>query len=493
MGKIQLTDFYLYRWRHFIGYGLILGLLVIFLLFVGQTVPGALSQEEMASVVNSSSIGIREEATLAIPNAPYYVLQKFSLDLFGVTPLGVKLPSLILAFIATVGAVLLLRRWFRSNVAILATLLMITTVEFLFIAQNGTPNIMFIVWSVWLLLTATQVTNKEGDHPKLWKALFFITAGLSLYTPLSLYLLIAIVSAAMLHPHVRFVLRQMSKTSLLLYSCLMIILLTPLGYFVSLRPELVLELLGKPAAWPPDFLHNAWLLVHRYFDTISPSTTALITPVFDPGRFILLALGAWQLARTHYNARSYTIATWLILLIPMLIINPEYSSITFVPFLILMASGVYFLLRSWYGMFPLNPYARVVGLIPLIVLVAGLVLSSIDRYIYSYQYGPTAISHFSRDSQLLNKRLAETKEPISIVVSQQELPFYQILANHAAKQNKSSIVVSSNPQQYFNTTGSVIVSKQAQVAYQNEAPLTIVTTSLAKDSDRFYIYKNTNK
>lgn len=491
MGKVQLTDFYFYRWRYAIGYGMIVLLLAIFLLFVGQTVPGALSQSEMDSVVLSSAIGITQPETLAIPNAPYYVLQKFSIDAFGITPLGVKLPSLMLAFVASIGAVVLLRRWFRPNVAILATLLLITTVEFLFTAQSGTPHILYIVWSVWLLLAATQVTNKDAPRPLLWKILFFTVVGLSLYTPLSLYLIVAILLAAMLHPHVRFVLRAMPKAPLFVYSWIALIIAAPLAYLTFLNPSLAFELLGKPAVWPPEILQNSWQLFHRYFDIYNPSTMALITPVFDPVRIILIGLGAWQLIRTTYHARSYTIGAWFVLVLPVLLLNPDYSSVMFVPFLILIASGMYFILRSWYGIFPLNPYARVVGLIPIVVLTAGLVLSSVDRYIYNYHYGPTAVSHFSRDSQLLTQRLKVTKEPVSIVVTPDEYKFYELLAKDVSERNKTSILVSSNPGRYFNSTASVIVSKQAQPAYVTQQPLNIIATGQAEDSDRFYIYKNT--
>lgn len=491
MGKVQLTDFYFYRWRYAIGYGMIVLLLAIFLLFVGQTVPGALSQAEMDSVVRSSAIGVTQPETLAIPNMPYYVLQKFSIDIFGITPLGVKLPSLIMAFVASIGAVLLLRRWFRPNVAILATLLLITTVEFLFMAQSGTPHIMHIVWSVWLLLTATQVTNKDATRPVLWRILFFITLGLSLYSPLNIFLIIAIFGAALLHPHVRFVLRAMPKTPLFIYSWLTVIIAAPLLYLIVLQPRLALDLLGMPTTWPPHLLQNSWQLFHQYFDIYNPSTSALITPVFDPVRLILIGLGVWQLIRTGYHARSYTIAAWIILILPVLLLSPDYSSVMFVPFLIIIASGLYFILRSWYGIFPLNPYARVVGLIPIVVLTAGLVLSSIDRYIYNYHYGPTAVSHFSRDSQLLTERLKLTKEPVTIVVTPDEYKFYELLTKDVAERNKSSIVISSNPERYFNATSSVIVSKQAQPAFVTKEPLGIIATGQAKDADRFYIYKNT--
>lgn len=491
MGKLEPSDFYFYRWRYAIGYGLIVAVLAIFLIFVGQNVPGALSEQEAQSVVHSANLNLGHLDTFTVLNAPYYSLQKLSLYFFGITSLGVKLPSLVLAFATAVGAALLLRRWFKPNVAILATLLLTTTMEFLYLAQSGTPDIMYMLWSVWLLLAATQVTNKEAKNPNLWRVIFFILAGLSLYTPLSLYLLIAIVSAALLHPHVRFVVKQIPLHLLIVLLAIMAICVAPLGYLISQRPALLLELLGKPTVWPPNLLHNGWQLVHQYFDFLNAATGPLATPVFGPGLFIIMVLGAWQLERTSYNARSYTLAAWLVLLLPIILINPAYSSITFVPTLLLIASGVYMLVRSWYGLFPRNPYARVVGLLPLVVLVSGLVLSNIDRYIYGYQYDPAITSYFSRDSKLLAEQLATTKDPVSMVVAPDQVDFYRIVTARAAKQNHMSIVLSSDPHQYFDKTATVIVSKEAQGSYQGQIPLDILTTSSANDSDRFYIYKNT--
>jgi Dolichyl-phosphate-mannose-protein mannosyltransferase len=493
MGKLEPSDFYFYRWRYYIGYGLIIALLAVFLIFVGQNVPGALSNQEMQSVVHAANLNLGHLDTFTVLNAPYYSLQKLSLYFLGISPLGVKLPSLILAFATAVGAALLLRRWFTPNVAILATLLLTTTMEFLYLAQSGTPDIMYMLWSVWLLLAATQVTNKEATRPNLWRVIFFILAGLSLYTPLSLYLLIAIISAALLHPHVRFVVKQIPLHMYTILLLIMGVCAVPLGYLISQRPMLLLELLGKPAAWPPDIIHNAWQLIHQYFDFLNAATDPLATPVFGPGLFIIMVLGAWQLAKTSYNARSYTLAAWLILLLPVVLINPAYSSITFVPTLLLIASGIFLLLRSWYGLFPRNPYARVVGLLPLVVLVSGLVLSGIDRYVYGYQYDPIIARHFSRDSQLLTKQLALTKDPVSVVATPDEVDFYRVVTARAAKDNHTSVVVSTDPRQYFDQTATVIVSHGARANYSGQAPLDIITTSAANDSDRFYIYKNTSK
>lgn len=493
MGKLQPTDFYLYRWRFFIGYAIVIVLLALFLLFVGQNVPGAITGTEMNAVVKSTAIDLQDPSAMAITSLPYHLLQRASIELFGVTIIGIKLPSLILSFITAIGAVLLLRRWFRPSVALLATILLVTTGQFLFVSQSGAPGIMYMLWSVWLLLAATMMTNKEASYPLVWRILFFVLVGLSLYTPLSLYLIIAIIAAALLHPHVRYVLKRMNGNSLLLLTIVAIVLVAPLGYLISERPALGLELLGKPAEWPPQLLENGWQLLRQYFDFFNPQARTLMVPVFGFGALALIILGAWQLVKNHHNARSYTIAAWILLLIPVLLINPMYTSITFVPFLLLMASGLDFLMRSWYGIFPRNPYARAVGLIPMIVLVGGLVISAVDRYVYGYHYSPEIVSNFSRDITLINDELKATKEPVSLVVGKEELGFYTIAAQHASQQNKTSIGVSDSPQEVAGDTATVIVSKNAQPAYVGQEPLDIITTSASRDADRFYIYKNSGQ
>jgi hypothetical protein len=82
---------------------------------------------------------------------------------------------------------------------------------------------------------------------------------------------------------------------------------------------------------------------------------------------------------------------------------------------------------------------------------------------------------------------------VAIVVANDELKFYQVVAKHAIKKHNTSIVVSSNPQQYLDKTAIAIVSKKAKGEYSGKVPLEIITTSRASDGDRFYIYKNTTQ
>ena len=139
---ITLNSFYIYRFRYYLGY-VIIGLLLIgLLLFAGIYTPGGLSTQEMAAVIKSSSIDMTSISSLAVTNLPFHLLQQASINLFGVSEFSIKLPSLILAFISAIGLILLLRRWFKPRIAVLASIIAITTGQFLFIAQNGAPDIL---------------------------------------------------------------------------------------------------------------------------------------------------------------------------------------------------------------------------------------------------------------------------------------------------------------------------------------------------------------
>lgn len=486
MGKTLITDFFIYKWRYVIGYIAIITAFLLLLFFAGLYVPGGLDEREINALSTTANMSFGDPASLAVVNAPYYIVQHAILDLLGPTTFTIKLLSLLCALVTGIGAVLLLRRWFRPNIAVLASVIMITTGQFLFVAQSGVASITYIMWSVWLLLAASMITGSLR-HKRLWKILFFIVMPLSLYTPLSIYLVLAIISAAVLHPHVRHVLKRMSVVHLIILLFMSAVLVAPLGYLLYLNPQLGLQLLGMPETWPPQLGANLMQINQQYFNFVSPQSGALMTPVLGLGSFMLILLGIWQLVKTRYTARSYTLTAWVILLIPVLCINPDYASVVFVPLLLLLASGLNFLLRSWYGIFPRNPYARVAGLLPLIILVAGLVISGVNRYVYGYHYDPETAKSFSRDLTLFNYEVKGEYATV-LVVTEKERPFYDAVSHFTdaspLNTGQKVVILTLPPQQ-----GEFAATHNAHKMISGAEVTRIVTTGYSTDSDRFYIYK----
>lgn len=484
MAKWLNTDSWLYRKRYILGY-FIIALAFIWLLYLaGTQVPGGLSNAEKTAFVTSASLDLQDIDSVAIANLPFHVAQRGIISLFGVSVFTIKLPALILAFVAGIGAVYLLRRWFKSNIALLATVIMITTGQFLYVAQSGTPSITYIMWPIWLLLTATLITTSPR-HARFWKILFFILVPLSLYTPLNIYLVVAIISAGLIHPHVRHVLRRMSRLHLALLTLMSLVIVSPLAYLIAREPSLVGQLLGLPPSWPPDLAKNGLTLLQQYFDFIHPQSGTLMTPILGLGSIALIILGVWRLLKIRYTARSYTLVAWVILLIPVMLVNPAYTSAAFVPLLILLAMGLEFLLRSWYGIFPRNPYARFVGLVPLVILVGGLMISGLSRYFYGYRHDPVTAAYFSHDLTLLETKV-RTGGDVTLVVRPHEMPFYSAVAN-LDKSASGSLTVTTQTPTIIKGRLAATHDAHDHVGYPIKS---IVTTATSSNADRFYIYKN---
>jgi 4-amino-4-deoxy-L-arabinose transferase-like glycosyltransferase len=474
MHKIDITEFFIYRYRYALGYGLIGLLLIGLLFFAALYVPNSLSKTEINSVITSDSLSLKSLNQAVIINLPYHLLQKISLALFGISNLTIKLPSIILGLLSTVGLFFLLRNWFKRGIAVLVSIIATITGQFLLFAQSGSPSILYLFWPIVMLLLVTLIANRHRLNI-LWKTLFFIAAALSLYTPLSIYILITFISAILLHPHLRYLIRQLSKLKLLVALVIAILIVLPLGWRIVQEPRFGLTLLGIPGQWP-DFKANLVQLVQEFFGFTLSSSTNLIIPVFGLASMILIALGVYKVIRTRKTVQSYLIMTWLLCLLPILIINPTYTGITFAPLVLLLAIGFETLLHNWYRLFPYNPYARVAGLIPLIVLLSVLVISGIDRYVYGYYYNPSVVNGFSKDLVLLPKNTRH------IVVSKTELPFYSVIAKHRSELEVSTTV----PLLVDRFTMTKAAHSQLTSDYAIDK---IISSAKQKNADRFYIYK----
>lgn len=477
MAAKDITNFFIYRWRYIVGYSVIALLLAGLLIFAGLYVPGGISPDEIRATVRSDSLSFSDPSTFAVTSLPFYLLQKFIFHFAGITDFSIKAPSLILALFSAVGLILLLRRWFKPNIAVLTSLIAITTGQFLFIAQNGTPSILYVFWPILLLSLGTQVTrSKRGKL--FWKIAFAAAAALSLYTPLSIYPLIAIALAIALHPHLRTIVRRLSKIKVAVGILTGVILVTPLAYLISLRPQLGLSLIGIPTNLPPDIGENVVTLVKQFFIFWEPSTTTLMTPVFGLGSVLIIILGVYRLIKTRDTTRSYLVIIWMLCLAPVLLINPQFTTVTLVPAVLLLAAGLTSLISYWYRLFPLNPYARIAGLVPIVILVVVLIGSGIDRYVYGYHYAPSTAVNFSNDLRLLPK---DTK---NLVVSGDELAFYTAVSHH-----RDMLKVSMIP-----SGTDIVVTRLARKSIPSSYQITkIITTTYSQDSDRLYIYKKSSQ
>ncbi len=486
MSRPEVLDFLIYRWRYGLGYIAVSLSFIALIIMAGFFAPTGLTANEQVSVVSSDTLSLKHFTPDMIVNLPYHLLQKTSLHVLGMSEISIKLPSLILALVTAFGLLLLLRVWFKQNVAVLGSLVALTTGPFLFFAQDGTPSILYIFFPTWILLAASMITQKVRRR-LLWLIVLFGMVALSFYVPMSIYILLTLFTAALIHPHLRSTLKTLPRLQLSVAVIVALIIVAPVGYALAMKHDLALQLLGfsHPTL---DIVHNLSLLGQRYFDFVHTHENGIIQPIYELGAMLLIGLGLYRIVTTKYTARSYILVAWLILLAPLLIYNPELTSITFVPALLLIAFGLDLLIRYWYRLFPRNPYARAAGLVSLVILVGSLTLSGTDRFYFGYHYGNDVSRTFSHDLSLLKDWHADHQNgTVAIVSPPTNVGFYIALSHYNPGWHISR--VTATPPTTMTTDYTIYAQPTTPTAQPTTGLDEILTDSLSGSADRFYVYK----
>lgn len=214
MKKIVVSKLFLYRHRFLIGY-ILLSLAFVALLFCLPLIAQyGLSDAEMASAVGSYNLSIDAPLNGDLVDLPYRVLQKCSILIFGLTPYAVKLPSIIVGLLLGFLLILLLNRWFKNNVSLLASCLMVLSTPFLFLAGSGTPLIMIVFWPTLLLWLGSRIQGEKKPKP-LISFLFAVALLLAIFTPYMLYFAVFCILFVFMQPHLRFIVKSLPKIPLI--------------------------------------------------------------------------------------------------------------------------------------------------------------------------------------------------------------------------------------------------------------------------------------
>jgi 4-amino-4-deoxy-L-arabinose transferase and related glycosyltransferases of PMT family len=470
----------IYRWRYQIGYSCLVLIFAFTLLFLSNTSPGGVTEAEMSSAVGSYELGTGNIFSTGILDAPYKFLQKASIGVFGLSVFSIKLPSIILAFFTGLGLIVLLNRWYKSNVAVLASSVVITSCLFLFSSQNGTPSIMYIFWPVILLILGSLIINEEKINP-LCPALLSITLGLSLYSPFMIYVVAAIAVSAIIHPHLRFTIKSIpmvyTATSLTIFA----LVIAPLIISTIADINVLSILLADNNLMNFSVFESIKTAIMPFVSFNSNLDGAILTPVFGLTSITLAVLGLTSSIRERYTAKNYILAIWMIFSILAIALAPDRIAIIFVPITILIASGIEFVIEKWYSLFPENPYARVGGLVPIALFIAISIFTSVEHYAFGYYYTPQVTKHFNDDISLIRSNLQDSTVILAPKDSV-EYDFYSILGRQ-----KDIAVVDETPE---TINSNLIVLRNAKAEGAGYQLVNIVTSAKTSNSDRLYIYQS---
>lgn len=427
MKSSLLQELLLYRYRYVIGYALFIITLFSMLLIDIGSVPNGLSKAEMDSSVASNSLNVLAPRSGDVINLPYHLLQKASTSLLGVSAFSIRLPSLVLAVIAAAVMAVVLHRWFRRGVAMLALLIAATSVPFVSMGRIGTAGILYVLLLLTIMLGAVKLsTRARGTF--IWKILVTVAALSLFYMPLGMYAVTALLIAGIFHPHVRYQIKRTRWWQFIVLAVLTAILMTPLVLASLADGQTPRVLFGIQA-----FSSLTWESLSGSMVTIlktlflfhKPYVGDIVTPFLNLTFMLFSAFGLVRVLIDRHAARSYLLILWLAIALPLLVIYPSQFALLFVPLLFLMAIGIDTFIREWYRLFPRNPYARIGALVPLSLIALGLISVAASRYFYGYYYTDTRPTFHPEISAV--HEVARPYLSTQLVVPNDQVAFYDLL------------------------------------------------------------------
>lgn len=474
--KIVLSRLFLYKYRFYIGFG-ILGLVFAALVFLMPIVtPGGINREEMASVVESDELSFSTIFEGEVVDMPFRALQKLSVFVFGLTSYSIKLPAIIIGLFTGVLLILLLNRWFKTNVALMASLFVAMSAFFLLETGTGTPSIMFLFWTVLALWLGAKLVGEKNPSYLLVLALV-ATLALSCYSPLFIYLVILVGIVVVTQPHLRFFIKHFKKWQVALAGGIFVLLVAPLVFGLVTNGETLQRLMLSSGG---DYFVNIETAYAPFFAFGAASVGPVLAPLFGMATVALVVIGLIASIGKFNNSRSVVTGALVFFAIVASGLNGRMAMVMFVPILLLVASGIEFTINRWYELFPENPYARLFGVLPIAIFVSISLASGMLHYFYGYRSVPPVAREFSNDLELV-RRYVPTGG-VLIVDEEDELAmrFYKIL------EEDEEITVSGELPDRAPEVVATLGKWEGEVGL----PLhEIITSSKTSESDRLYVYK----
>lgn len=482
MKKVTISKLFLYRHRFGIGY-IILALLLVILLFgMPLLSPDGLSEAEMESAVVSHETSLETVMNGEIVDLPYHLLQKLSISILGLSAYAIKLPSMLIGLLLSFLLILLLNRWFKNNVAIIASILTVLSAPFLYVAGSGTPLIMLVFWPTLLLWLGSKIQGKT--LPKAIYSLFFgIFLLMSLFTPHLGYFAVFIVLYALLHPHLRFMIKSMPKALLIFGTLFGVAVLGSMGFELFKHPETVRTLFFMDDFSLGHFFANIKDALLPFFSWSGNVESVFLSPMIGLASLALALTGLISTTKGFFASRNSIASFFIIFTIALSGLNPFSAVLFILPFAILTAHGVRYILEKWYGLFPENPYARIFGLIPIGTILAIMIVSSLEHYLFGYRYNPVVANEFTDDLSLILEKV-EPGTTILVQGGTLSYDFYKIL------EDKYDYAVTTTAANIYAEDGASRVATLGKWPSKLPYELSrIIASPKSLNSDRIYLYE----
>lgn len=478
MKKLTISKLFLYRYRFVIGFILLSCCYIALLFGLPMLAPDGLSRTEMESAAASYHLELDAVLKGDLVNLPYRALQKLSIMLFGLNIYALKLPSIIIGFLLGGLLILLLNRWFKSNVALLASILAVLSSSFLYIAGSGTPLIMLVFWPTLLLWLGSKIQGVTKPKP-MYCFVFAFALLASIFTPHLIYLAAFIVLFALLHPHLRFTIKTLPTIPLVLTVFIILVGLSALVMAAFINPSIIAELLLAPGITVEQFFQNIATAFLPFFSWNTTLESSFLSPLIGLASITLAVIGLLSTTKGFFASRNSIAICLVIFTIFLAGLNPESAILLLLPIAILIAHGLRYILNKWYDLFPDNPYARISAIFPIGIFLGIMIYGNISHFLYGYRYIPMVADEFNNDIELIMDNL-NPETTLYVLSDDVAYQFYSILEAEAICQVSNALPPTDSLPTHFATLGH----QEIDVNLIKK----IITSPKSDNSDRLYIY-----
>ena len=360
--------------------------LLYFRLLYGLT-GGLYSTSELASQVQSNSLRTILHNPL---NAPYELLVWFGLKLGHHSLLVTRIASVLYA-IPLIGLFYwVARHWFPHRIAMLGTILFATSSSFLHFARFGSAQLLQMAPLV-LLAGIFAYRHIPPRYKRLAAYGIVAVASSMLYIPGMVWF--AIIGLALLWRRFRATLTSFGPLHAGLIIALPILLLGPLFYMCVKDPVIIRGLLGLPDSLPSitgfgkELLHLFSYMIYRGY--WSPEYSMYAAPLLNVAEFVLFLAGLGMLLKKPRVRGNYYLIATLILGVILVAVRATASFALIIPLIyFVIAAGLHILTEEWKKVFPRNPFARILSLSFITLLVIFSVMYHVRAYFVAWPNAP---------------------------------------------------------------------------------------------------------
>lgn len=477
--KNAIQNSLIYRYRYPLV-GLILTVLAVFMaVYRFWDLPAGLTVAEMTAASRSGNLEPMQ--LLAHPtvhaanivNLPWSLLQLASIKLFGLNVMAIRLPAVILGLTMAGTMIWLLRKLTRPNLAMMGGVVLVSSAFAISLSRSGTPAVM-TVWLIALLLLLGYYAINSTSSRGQWASQLglALAAGCLCYMVGGMYVVLAALAVALLHPRTRLQLLANRRRSLVAGGLLVLAILPLL---VTIIAELTVgqhrALAGLLAVGAPS-LAKAGQLGLAYVGIKSGLLAGQITPLTTIVSCIMVVIGLVTLLRqSSTSVRSYVLVGVVVMSIILGACNPSLVYLLFVPSIVLITCCLGYLTSKWYGLFPANPYARIFAILPLAILVGSISALDMGRYFNAVSYNAKVVYGYDQTLPVLLRATADKNVEYTVVVSNDQLSFYRLLM---LKRDNIKVYGDDGNNQddnYGDNRRLVVLSSGSQAAVPDDAQL----------------------